>query len=208
MSTRTPQPRVPDHDTQRDQRIDETNRQTAAQIGSQRANRTTPDPREFQSKEFIDTMGAPEVNRGDGVPGYEDNRLEAKYSAEFSRHRWLANINREDWEKRELMNKAKAILALQDYAEPNGLGHKIAERPRLRQAWTGESEPLPLLSTDLARETRESFEEKTMMESLSVNRAGHRGLVESIAVARSEGMDSDSKQGGGILSRITGGLAG
>lgn len=171
---------------------------------TQEATREGPDLSELQSKEFIDTAFTPDVNRGD-VPGKDNNHIEEKYSAEFGRHQGLGNIEREDWEDERKLNRAKAILAKQEYARPSGLGSRC--RSGLREAWTGVEESLPMLTDDLARETTAAFEELTMMQSLSIDGRGFRGLTEVTAVARSEGYSSGDSSGG-LLSKLTGGLFG
>lgn len=169
-----------------------------------KAANSGPDLTELQSKEFIDTAFKPDIDRK-GVPGVEDNNIEARYAAEFGRHQGLGNIEREDWEQEKALNRAKAILAKQEYARPNGLGSRC--RKSLRKLWTDVDDDLPLLTDDIARETTATFEELSMLQSLSINGRGFRGLTEVTAVARSEGYESSSS-GGGIISKITGGLFG
>lgn len=155
---------------------------------------------ELQSTEFIDTAFDPDVNRGEGVPGKDDNHLEEKFAAEFGRHAGLGNISREEWERWQLMNKARGILAKQEMARPNGLGSKCS--PQLREEMTGLDEELPMRTDDMAREIEATFEEKSRLESLSVDARGFRGLTEVQTVNRQEGNEIEASSGG-LVSRAT-----
>lgn len=198
-------PQRPDPDAQHARQKDAQQASQTAGAAVQRAAEDMPSLGELQSTEFIDTAFDPDVNRGDGVPGKDNNHLEEKFSAEFGRHAGLGNITTKEWEHRGVMNKAKAILALQEMAQPNGLGSRCS--PKLREAMTGEEGELPMRTDDMSREIREMFEEKTMLESLSRDARGFRGLTEVTAVSRSEGNEADSGSGS-IFSRATSALFG
>ena len=200
------QPHVPNADSIHKQRLAETQHDRTVAAATSRAVESAPNFEELQSKEFIETAFTPEVDRGKSVPGVEDNNLESRFSAEFSRHQGLSNITREDWVAEKWLNRAKAILAKQEYARPSGLGSRC--RPDIRSAWTDLSEDLATLDDDLAREISASFEEKTWMQALSIDAQGFRGLTEVTAVNRSEGVPSPNSGNDGIISRFTGGLLG
>lgn len=202
MRQRRPQRPDPDAQHAREKAVRQESQTAGAAV--QRAAEDMPNLGELQSREFIDTAFSPDVNRGDGVEGVENNHLEEKFSAEFGRHAGLGNIPRKEWERRKQLNKAKAILAKQELPRPNGLGSRC--RPGFRKAITGEDPP-PMLTDDLAREITESFEEKSMLESLSVDARGFRGLTEIHAVTRAEGNEADSSSGS-IFSRATSALFG
>lgn len=190
-------------------RRQQSNQEHAQAVGTahQQAARSGPDLSDLQQKEFLDAVFTSDVNRGDGVPGIPNNRLEERYAAEFSRHRGLANISKEEWERRKLINQSKAIRACMEYARPRGAGHKCS--PQLRQAWGDTDDPLPTMDDDLYRETRAAFEELTDMESLSIDAKGFSGVTEVHAVTKSEGFSSGGSSGNnGLLSRVTGGLFG
>jgi hypothetical protein len=194
------QPRRPDPEVQHAREKDVRQQSQTTGTAMQRAAEDMPSLGELQSREFIDSAFTPDVNRGDGVPGIPNNNIEEKFAAEFGRHAGLGNITTEEWERRKLLNKAKGILALQEMARPNGLGSRC--NPQLRRQMTGEDEGLVTRSDDMAREVREAFEEKSMLESLSRDARGFRGLTEVTAVSRAEGNDTESSSGG-MLSRAT-----
>lgn len=198
-------PKGPDPEEQHERQLEQTEQSAAVQTAAQQATQGTPDLSELQSKEFIETAFEPDVNRGDGVPGVENNRLEERFSAEFGRHVGLGNIDQEEWEHRKHANRAQAILALQEYARPNGLGSRC--RPGIREAWAGE-EPLPMRDDDMTREIKASFEEKTNLESLSIDAKGFDGLTKIHAVTYSQRDRDGNSDSNGLLSRVTGGLFG
>lgn len=197
MSQRPPSP-----DDQVQAAKEQQEHATTTTAATEAAVNSAPNLGELQSKEFVETAFEPDVNRS-GVPGVDDNHIEERYSAEFSRHQGLGFISREDWEVERDMNRARAILAKQEYSRPSGLGSRC--RGGLRKAWTGLDEPLPTLDPDLGREIVATFEERSMMQSLSIDGKGFRGLTEVTAVSRSEG-ERASGDDGGILSKVTGGL--
>ena len=202
---RNKQPDRPDPEEQHRRERERTQHSAATQTAAQEAARSTPDLSELQSKEFIETAFEPDVNRGDGVPGVANNRLEERYAAEFGRHSGLGNITQEEWEERKHLNRAKALLALQEYKRPNGLGSMC--RADIRRAWTDEDDELPTRDDDLVRETKSTFDEVTLLESLSINAKGFDGLtkIHAVSYTQNDGKGSDS---GGLLSRMTGGLMG
>lgn len=191
-------------ENERARRMQEQQLQQAGQMAGQRASQSGPSLDELQSTEFIDAAFKPHFDKRKHVKGVEDLNLEAKYSAEFSRHQGLGFITRSDWEDEASMNRARAILAKQEFARPNGLGSKC--RPALRKAWTNVDEPLQMLTDDTAREITAAFEEKTMTQSLSVDGRGFSGLTEVTAVSRSEGVDPNTSSGG-LLAKVTGALS-
>lgn len=199
------QPQRPDPEEQARRQQEHAQQSAGLNTATQVAGQHAPDLSELQSKEFIETAFEPDVNRGDDVPGYEDNRIEQMFAAEFGRHAGLGNITREEWQRRQKLNKAKALLALQEFARPSGLGSRC--RPDLRQAWADRDEPLPARDDDTAREITAAFEEKTNLESLSQNAKGFDGLTQVTAVTYSKSDRSDSSSGG-TLERLTGGLFG
>lgn len=199
------QPQRPDPDEQQQRQQEQTQHSAATQTAVQEASRSTPDLSELQSKEFIETAFEPDTNRGDGVPGIENNRLEERFAAEFGRHAGLGNIPQEEWEERKHLNRAKALLALQEYRRPNGLGSMC--RSDIRSAWTDEDSALPMRDDDLTREIKATFDEKTNLESLSINAKGFDGLTKIHAVSYTQN-DGSSKDSNGLLSRMTGGLMG
>ncbi|MCU4926918.1 hypothetical protein OB905_13165 [Halobacteria archaeon AArc-dxtr1] len=205
MMRKRKQPERPDPEEQHRRSQEQTQHSAATQTAAQEAAKSTPDLSELQSKEFIETAFEPDVNRGDGVPGFENNRLEERYAAEFGRHAGLGNITREEWEDRKHLNRARAILALQEYRRPNGLGSMCRED--IRKAWTDEDEPLPKRDDDLSREVRAMFDEKTNLESLSIGAKGFDGLTKIHAVTYSQNEGGSSGKSG-LLSRMTGGLMG
>ena len=198
------QPQIPDPDEQHRRQREQTQHSATTQIATQQASQGAPDLTELQSKEFNETAFEPDINRGDSVPGYEDNRLEQRFAAEFGRHRGLGNIDREEWERRKHVNRANAILALQEYARPNGLGSRC--RPGLRKAWAN-ADPLPVRDDDLVRETKAAFDELTNLDSLSIGAKGFDGLtkIHAVTYSQSDGSKSESR---GLLNRVTGGLFG
>lgn len=202
---RRARPQLPDPDEQHQREQERTQHSAVTQTATQEAARATPDLSELQSKEFIETAFEPDTNRGDGVPGIENNRLEERYAAEFGRHAGLGNITQEEWEERKHLNRAKALLALQEYRRQNGLGSMC--RADIRKAWTDEDGALPMRDDDLARETKATFDEKTNLESLSINAKGFDGLTKIHAVSYTQN-DGSSGDSGGLLSRVTGGLMG
>ena len=202
MSMRTSNGYDPEAEFERST-VQQEHSQTSA-TANQQAAQAAPDWSELQSKEFIDTAFTPDVNRPDG-PNFSNNRVEERFAAEFGRHAGLANIKRDDWVTEKWLNEAKALLAKQEYARPSGMGSRCT--PALRREMTGEG-PLPVLDDDLAREIQAVFEERSMLQSLSVDARGFRGLTEVTAVSRSEGFDGPSSHDGGFLSRVTGGLFG
>lgn len=198
---RRKQRNTPDPDEQQRRQQEQTEHSIATQTAAKQAARSAPDLSELRSKEFIETAFEPDVNRGDGVPGVDNNRLEERFSAEFGRHLGLGYIDKEEWERRRHMNRAKAILALQEFRKPNGLGSRC--RSDIRQAWVGEDE-LPKRTDDLDREVREAFEEKSNLESLSIGAKGFDGLTKIHAVTYSQNEGSSSDEG--LMNRVTGGL--
>lgn len=178
---------------------------TTTSAATQKAANSGPSLDDLQSKEFIETAFTPDINR-EGVPGKDDLRMEEAYAAEFGRHQGLGNIEREDWEMERDLNRARAILAKQEYARPSGLGSRCNQS--LRAAWTDVEEPLPMLTDELAREITATFEENSMFKSLSIDARGFRGLTEVTAVSKSEGFAGGSSSDGGLLSKVTGGLFG
>jgi len=176
----------------------------ATSAATQQAANSGPSLDELQSSEFIDAAFSPDINR-EGVPGKDDLLMEEAYAAEFGRHHGLGNIERDDWEMERDLNRARAILAKQEYARPSGLGSRCNQS--LREAWTDVDEPLPMLTDELAREITATFEENSMFKSLSIDARGFRGLTEVTAVSKSEGFNGGSSDGG-ILSKVTGGLFG
>lgn len=199
------QPQRPDPEEQHQREQERTQHSAATQTAAQEAAKSTPDLSELQSKEFIETAFEPDTNRGDGVPGVDNNRLEERFAAEFGRHAGLGNITQEEWEERKHLNRAKALLALQEYRRPNGLGSMC--RSDIRQAWTDENGALPMRDDDLAREIKATFDEKTNLESLSINAKGFDGLTKIHAVSYTQN-EGGSKDSSGLLSRMTGGLMG
>ena len=80
-------------------------------------------------------------------------------------------------------------------------------RPDIRSAWTDEEQPLKERDDDLTREIKATFDEKTNLESLSINAKGFDGLtkIHAVTYSQNSGKSGDS---GGLLSRMTGGLMG
>lgn len=192
----------PQADHQRQQA--QTEHQSAVSSATQQAAQSAPDWSELQSKEFIDTAFTPDVNRPNG-PNFDQNNVEERFAAEFGRHAGLSYITREDWREEKGLNRAKAILARQEYARPNGLGSRCT--PGLRKAMTGLGS-LQILDDDLAREIQAVFEERTFLQALSIDARGFRGLTEVTAVSRSEGFDGPDSSSDSWLGKLTMGLLG
>lgn len=178
------QARQKDHE----RRIDQQEHSAATQVAADDAKRRSIDPRVLRDESFVDEVFSPGIDRKNAPDG-RDNDLEDFLSAEFSRHVGMGNITREDWEHMRDLNKAQAQLAMQEFRRPGGIGSKCTGASRERLTG-GDSAEKPVLTDDRARSIRAAFDERTRMESLSIDARGWRGLVESIVqVRRDESSD-------------------
>lgn len=126
----------------------------------------TGDPR------FVETLGDPDISRGDDP----DDDLEGELATELSRIHMLANITREEYQRRQVLNQNKADRAKAEHPPDRGPGSKCTGEVR-EIMLAGEEDTRPPLTPAMARRFDEALEVRGSMESLAKKGKAFDGLT-------------------------------
>lgn len=132
--------------------------------------------------------------------------LEAYLSAEFGRHMGLGNIPRSEWYQKRDMNRAHSLVNLQEFRRPGGMGRGCTGA--VRRIMTGQEGDPGELTPYVQRQLRRAHEERTMLQSLSVNGEGFSGLTKFLAVTMGQefGGDGGDDESTGWFGKLKGKL--
>lgn len=194
-------------DEEHNRRLESTEADTAFSAGLEQQRKQQVDPTEFLTEEFLDTVTELDVDRELPPDDEKQLNIEQKLGAHGSKQLALGNITREEYESQCKMDRARRRLMQMEYRRPAGTGSECTGGTRRRMTG-GEGEERPRLTSDIDAQLDAGFEAKKSLRSGSIGGRLLSLLAEAHVVTRSEGFKRNTSDGGGYLSKITGGLLG
>jgi hypothetical protein len=203
-------PREPEQAMNQDhnRRTERAEMENAQRLGVEQGQQQQIDPRELLSEEFIGTVTDPDVDRDlpDEDPG--QHNIEKKLGGHLSKQLALGVIDSEEHERESILDRARNRFLKMHYRRPGSIGSQCTGKTRERYTG-GNGDSAELLTTDLDEQIDAAMDVRRMLRSRSIGGQGMRQITEAHVVTRSEGFKRETDAGGGgILSKVTGGLFG